>query len=104
MCRHDQSLQKPRKKKLNLELWAVTMIDPATSWLEIAEAPGTKRADIVANIVEQTWLCCYPWSQKVVLDRGTEFMAEFSQMLVEDYNIKKKSISKHNSQANVMVE
>ena len=72
------------------------MIDPATGWLEIAEVPGTKRVDVVANIVEQTWLCHYPWPQKVVLDRGTEFMAMFSQMLVEDYNIKKKPISKPN--------
>ena len=69
------------------------MIDPATGWFEIQELPGTKRADILANIVEQTWLTRYPWPQEVILDRGTEFMAEFSAMLTNDYGIKKKPIT-----------
>ena len=51
-----------QKGKSILVLWAVTMIDPATNWFEIA-AVKTKRADIVANIIEQTWLCRYPWPQ-----------------------------------------
>ena len=41
-----------RKRKDPLELWCVTMIDPATGWFEIKEVPGTKRADFIANIVE----------------------------------------------------
>jgi hypothetical protein len=61
------------------------MIDPATGWFEIKDVPGTKRSDVVANIVETTWLGQYPWPQMVTLDRGTEFMAEFSKMMVEDY-------------------
>ena len=56
----------PRKGKSDLELWAVNMIDPATGWFEIAEVPGTKRVDVVSNIVEQTWLSRYPRPQKVV--------------------------------------
>ena len=47
------------------------MIDPATSWLEI-KAIRTKRADVIANIVEQTWLSCDPCPTQVVLDRGKE--------------------------------
>ena len=92
------------KKKRDLELWCVTMIDPATGWFEIKQVPGTKRADVVANIIEQTWLNRYPWPQKVVLDRGTEFMAEFSKMIQDDYGIKKKTITKRNPQANAIVE
>lgn len=94
----------PRKKKKDLELWAVTMIDPATGWFEIASVPGTKRADVVANIVEQTWLNRYPWPQQLVLDRGKEFMAEFSAMMINDYNVKKKPITKRNPQANSVIE
>ena len=93
-----------RPGKENLELWCVTMIDPATGWFEIKQVPGTKRADIVANIIEQVWLNRYPWPQKVVLDRGTEFMAEFSKMIQDDYGIKKKPITKRNPQANAIVE
>ena len=60
-----------RKGKKTLELWCVTMIDPATSWFEIKDVPGTKQADIVANVVEQAWLNRCPWPQKSILDRGT---------------------------------
>ena len=37
-----------------IELWALTLIDPATGWFEIKEIK-TKRADVIANLVEQTW-------------------------------------------------
>ena len=92
-----------RKGKTTLELWAVTMIDPATSWFEIA-AVKTKRADVVSNVIEQTWLSRYPWPQKVITDRGTEFMAEFLTMMQEDYGVKKKPITARNPQANSIVE
>lgn len=93
-----------RQGREDLVLWCVTMIDPATGWFEICEVPGTKRADVIANIVEQTWLTRYPWPQEVTFDRGTEFMAEFSAMVVNDYGIKKKPITKRNPQANAIVE
>ena len=93
-----------RKGHSDLVLWCVTMIDPATGWFEIRELPGTKRADVLANIVEQAWLTRYPWPQEVIFDRGTEFMAEFSNMLVNEYGIKKKPITTRNPQANAIVE
>jgi transposase InsO family protein len=93
-----------RKGKKALTLWCITMIDPATGWFEIKDVPGTKRSNVVANIVETTWLGRYPWPQMVTLDRGTEFMAEFSKMMVEDYRVKKKPITKRNPQANAIVE
>lgn len=80
------------------------MIDPATGWFEVKQVPGTKRADVVANVVEQAWLTRYPWPQEVTFDRGTEFMAEFSEMLINDYGVKKKPITKRNPQANAIVE
>ena len=87
-----------RKGKKPLELWCVTMIDPVTGWFEIREVPGTKRVDFVANIVEQAWLTRYPWPQKVILDRGTEFMAEFRKMIQDDMaskrNLEQKEIHK----------
>ena len=94
----------PRKGKKDLELWAVTMIDPATGWFEIAEVPGTKRADVVSNIVEQRWLSRYPWPEEVILDRGTEFMAEFTKMIEQEYNLIKKPITRRNPQANAIIE
>jgi RNase H-like domain found in reverse transcriptase/Integrase zinc binding domain len=79
-----------RRGKKALTLWCVTMIDPATGWFEIKDVPGTKRSNVVvANIVGTTWLGQYPWLQMMTLDRGTEFMAEFSKMMVEDYGVKR---------------
>ncbi len=42
----------PTKNKI--KLWAVTMIDPATEWFEMAEIKD-KFAYTMANTVEQTW-------------------------------------------------
>ena len=93
----------PRNNKPDLCLWCVTMIDPATGWFEMKQIE-TKRADIVANVVEQTWFTRYPWPTQVILDRGTEFMAEFATMIKEDYGIRRKPITTRNPQANSILE
>ena len=79
------------------------MIDPATGWFELCTIKD-KRADTIANLVEQTWLARYPWPTKVIFDRGSEFMAEFADMVTEDYGIKRKPITKRNPQANAILE
>ena len=79
------------------------MIDPATGWFEMKEIK-TKSADVIANMVEQVWLMRYPWPKQVTLDRGTEFMAEFTKMISEDYGITKRPITTRNPQANAILE
>ena len=91
------------KKKKPLQLWAVTMIDLATGWFEMKELK-TKSADIIANVIEQMWLMRYPWPTQVVLDQGSEFMAEFTKMIKNDYGVKKKTIMTRNPQANAIIE
>ena len=86
-----------------LTLWCMTMIDPATGWFEMREIPN-KRADTIANIVEQAWLTRYPWPTQVIFDQGSKFMAEFAAMVRDDYGIKRKPITKRNPQANAMIE
>ena len=63
-----------------------------------------KHAYHVANVVEQTWLCRYPWPTQVSFDRGTEFMAEFGEMMTNDYGIKCKPATTRNPQANSVIE
>ena len=92
-----------QKNKKPIKLWAVTMIDPATGWFEIEEIK-TKTADVVANEVELTWLTRYPWPEKVIMDRGKEFLAEFADMIEKDYGIKLKRITARNPQANAIIE
>ena len=56
------------------------------------------------RLIKRTWFKRYPWSTQVVMDRGSEFMAEFSEMVVRDYGVKKKTITTRNPQANAIVE
>ena len=95
------NLKKHPGKELTLH--AVTMIDPATGWFEIKQIPN-KEAHTVAETVEQTWLSRYPWPTQITLDRGKEFMGEFSRMMKEDYGVKKKPITARNPQANSIIE
>ena len=92
-----------RKGKKDLTLWRQTMIDPVTGWFEMAQIEN-KTAANVADIAEKTWFSRYPIPQKLILDRGTEFMAEFAQMVRKDYGLKMKPITTRNPQANAIIE
>ena len=92
-----------RKGKSPLQLWCITMIDPATSWFEMKEIKN-KEAPTIANILEQTWLTRYPIPQVLTYDCGTEFMAEFAEIIENDNGIKRKGITIRNPQANAIIE
>ena len=91
------------KAKNEVKLHGLTMIDPATGWFEMVEIPN-RSADYTSNFLEWMWLTRYPWPTQVVFDRGSEFQAELSAMLKNDYGITKKVITTRNPQANSMVE
>ena len=88
-------------KKLNL--WALIMIDTATGSINMS-AIKMKTANIIANKLEHTWLTKYHISTKVILDRGSDFMAEVISLLRDDYNITRNPITARNLQANVIVK
>jgi hypothetical protein len=58
------------------------MIDPATGWFGIVQSE-TKKADVVANKVEITWLSRYPWATKITYDHGSEFIGSEFQHLIK---------------------
>lgn len=95
--------QSTNKKEKDLILHCVTMIDPATGWFEMKEIPN-KRADEIANIVEQTWFTRYPWPNQIIFDRGSEFMAEFALMCKNEYGLTTRPITARNPQANAIIE
>jgi NADH:ubiquinone oxidoreductase subunit len=92
-----------QKGKSPLTLWCVTMIDPATSWFEMAEVKD-KEAMTVALVVEQIWLTRYPWPSTITFDQGKEFMGAFAEMVSHDYGIKRRGITVCNPQANAVIE
>ena len=79
------------------------MIDPATSWFEMAEVKD-KEAITVASIIEQVWLTRYPWPSIIIFNQGKEFMGEFAEMVSQDYGIKQQGITVRNPQANAVIE
>ena len=80
------------------------MIDPATSWFEMRQLK-TKKADEVANMVEQTWLTRYPMSEEIIFDGGPEkFKAKFKKLVEEEYQIKARPSSVRNPQSNAIIE
>jgi transposase InsO family protein len=91
------------KGKNEATLHALTMIDPATGWFEIAEI-DIKRADEIINRLELTWLTRYPWPTEIIMDRGREFAAEVCDALKNEYDITRKLITTRNLQANSILE
>ncbi len=103
---------------------ALTMINPASSWFEIAELLVVeklrwqtvngkelliadeifdKTSDCIAKLVNKTWLCRYPWCRHLIYDDGSEFKLHF-EYLGESYGIKHKPTTVKNPRANGILE
>ena len=94
------------------QLNAMTMIDPATGWFEIAHIPDVivedkpvidKGSARISQLFNSHWLSRYPRPTRVVYDNGSEFKLHFKQ-LCEDFSIKRKPTTKKNPQANAIIE
>ena len=83
-------------------LRAINVINPATGWIEIRPIQSA-RVDLVANQVELSWLTRYSLPNKVIVDMGNEFLAEFREMTINDYGIAVKPIASRNSQENAIL-
>ena len=79
------------KKDKDVYLQAITVIDPATGWIEIRSVPEA-RADLVANHVEIAWLPRYRLPDEIMVDKGKELLAEFSTMMANHYRITANAI------------
>ena len=69
MCEIQPGKKRPKKiERKPFILKAVTMIDPATGWFEIAKHDD-KWSVTVADIAERTWLTRCLWPDKINLSR-----------------------------------
>ena len=59
--------------KENLRLQAVMMIYPVTPWSEITQY-NNKRAILIANLVDTTWLYLCPRPMELTYDQKPEFI------------------------------
>ncbi len=95
------------KDNLQIDLMALTMINPASSWFEIAELPVVKQlrwqtvngkelliadkifdktSECIAKLVNKAWLCRYPWCRHLIYNNGSEFKLHI-EYLCESYGI-----------------
>ncbi|MGH7974345.1 MAG: RNase H-like domain-containing protein, partial [bacterium] len=82
---------------------AITIIDPATSWIEIIQIPD-KEARTTAIMLDRHWFCRYPRPLFCIYDNGNEFLGfEFQEML-ESYGVLSKPTTIRNPQANTIIE
>ena len=63
-----------------------------------------KLAAEIADITHKTWFTRYPLPQKILFDRGTKFIVEFSKMCQNDNGLKRKQITTRNPQSNAIIE
>jgi transposase InsO family protein len=82
----------------------VTIIDPATGWLEIHQY-NDKRSTTVANIAEQKWFSKYPWLTQITYNRGIAFIGkDFQSMIKSEYGIKETNNNGKKPTSNAIVE
>ena len=91
-----------KTKRKEYSLRAMTMIDPATSWFEIARITS-KSSNEAQRVFDTTWLARYPRPKEIGFDNGSEFKHLFKE-LCHNMGIKEKPTTEYNLQANSVLE
>ena len=84
------------------ELRAMTMIDPATGWFEIARIIQPN-SDEAQRAFDSCWLARYPRPVEIGYDNGSEFKWYFAE-LCANMGITPKISTEYNPQSNAIIE
>jgi Integrase zinc binding domain/Integrase core domain len=79
--------------------YALSIIDPATSWVELFPLPNHSSATACTAFGTQ-WLCRYPRPYKCIYDQGSAFTSQEFQELLSSYGILPSPTTVQNPQAN----
>ena len=91
------------KKEFTKEVQALTIVDRATNWPEIAPTV-TKASKEIAEMTDRIWLCRYPRPNRIIHDNGNEFTGFEFQELCSSYGIATVPTSVKNPRGNSPVE
>ena len=91
-----------RSQANTYEFRALTCIDTVSN---LAELIRQERVTAAANcnLIDQAWMCRYPWPKRVIHDGGPEFKNEF-QTHMEKCGVTTSQTTSHNPQANAICE
>ena len=92
-----------RTKRGKRKLQAMSIIDPATGWLELV-AMTDKKAETAGDIFRRTWLTRYPRPRRCIHDNGNEFLGESFANTLQKAGIKPTPTTVRNPQANGVLE
>ena len=93
------TVETPKGKRT---LIAMTMIDPATGWFEIAPLEENDSYS-TQKVFDSYWLARYPRPKIVGCDNGSHFKKYFKE-LVDNYGLTRKSSTEYNPQSNGIIE
>jgi transposase InsO family protein len=93
------TVETPKGKRT---LLAMTMIDPATGWFEIA-ALENNDSYATQKALDSYWLARYPRPKYLGCDNGSHFKKYFRE-LVDNYGMIRKSSTEYNPQSNGIIE
>jgi hypothetical protein len=85
------------------KFYAMSIIDPATSWIELHAVPD-QSALTAATTLDNQWLSRYPRPARCIFDQGSAFTSQEFQELLSSYGITPCPISVQNPQANAILE
>jgi transposase InsO family protein len=83
--------------------YALSIIDPATSWVDISPLPNLTAAT-TCPLIDNQWLCCYPRPFKSIYDQGSTFTSSEFQALLSSYGLAPSLATVQNPQANFILE
>ena len=83
--------------------YALSIIDPATSWVELFPLPNLTAAT-TCTAFDTQWLCRYPRPFKCIYDQGSAFTSHEFQELLSSYGIVPSPTTVQNPQANSVLE
>ena len=84
------------------QLTAMTMIDPITSWIEVAPLSELSSFEM-QKAFHSYWLACYPRPQECGVDNRLHFKKYFSD-LINYYGLNQKASLDYNPQSNGVIE
>ena len=90
-------------KKVSKEVQALTIVDKASNWPEIAPTLS-KESKVIAELFDKVWLCRYPRPNRIIHDNGNEFTGFEFQEMCASYGVTIVPTSVKNPRGNSVVE
>jgi hypothetical protein len=84
------------------QLLAMTMIDPVTSWFEVAPLAESTSFE-TQKAFDSYWLSRYPRPKEIGVDNGSHFKKYFTELIM-NYGLERKSSTEYNPQSNGVIE